>query len=408
MFVASQAVVWWECLTWQRFGAADVDLYAWWVQRGLDFGEWPGLNQEWVYPVGALAPMVLAAVGLLGQAGFDTYLQLWMVEVTALNAVCCVVAVRLVGLRRAAPALMWWMGFLGLLGPAGMTRLDSIIMPLVIMALLVASVRPWLAAVLLTVGAWIKVVPGLVLAVVVVTVKRWWQAVVAGAAVCVLVVAGVLAAGGSLGNLFSFVAAERGRGLQVESVLATPVVLANAVKGQPVGYWNSELSTVETWGTGADVCLAVGNIGLPVAAAVIVALAWLGRKHGIDTLLVAAQTLAAAMICFNKVGSPQFAAWLAPAVLVALAFRRDRFLWWPMAVLVALTGALTWLLYPTGYNRFLGGEPGLLVIFTLRNALVVFILAASATTLVRLVKASWHPPAPATGPAEPRIELTAA
>ena len=56
-------------------------------------------------------------------------------------------------------AAWWWVGFLALLGPIALGRIDAVTVPLAITGLLFAAGRPRVAAVLLTVGAWVKVWP---------------------------------------------------------------------------------------------------------------------------------------------------------------------------------------------------------------------------------------------------------
>jgi hypothetical protein len=40
----------------------DVDLYRWWMWQGLHQGVWPVLDGDWVYPAGAVLPMLLPAL----------------------------------------------------------------------------------------------------------------------------------------------------------------------------------------------------------------------------------------------------------------------------------------------------------------------------------------------------------
>jgi len=182
----------------------------------------------------------------------------------------------------------------------------------------------------------------------------------------------------------SFLSTDQGRGLQVEAVMATPVVLAHAVGGEIIWQYNHELSTVETWGSGAQMAASVGNVLLPLACLAVIGLAWLARRRPADALLFATQALMAVMIVFNKVGSPQFYTWLAPAVVVGLASRRHRGLWWPMAGLSCLAAVLTWLIFPTFYIEFLEAAPWMLAVLVLRNACTVVIMCGALVGLWRL------------------------
>ena len=388
VFVATHFYLIWLSIQAQPTGSVDIGLYEWWVKQGWADLSWPGLDRAWVYPVLALAPMV-APVGLEAlSGGLLTYLVAWCLMVSLLNAVVSLVMISVVGLRRAAWPLAWWFVFLALLGPVSITRLDGIIMPLVLTALVVAAARPGLAALLLTVGAWIKVVPGVLMAPLAFVTGRAWRKVVAvGGGVSLLVVLWVWLVGGHLRWLLSFLSTDQGRGLQVEAVMATPVVLAHAAGGDVIWEYNHELFTVETWGQGAQVVASVGNVLLPLACLAVICLAWLARRRPADALLFAAQALMAVMIVFNKVGSPQFYTWLAPAVVVGLASGRHRGLWWPMAGLSSVAAVLTWLIYPTFYITFLEANPWMLVVLTLRNVCMVVIMCGALVGLWRLVRA---------------------
>ena len=72
---------------------------------------------------------------------------------------------RSASLRPRRDAGWWWTAFLLLLGPVAIGRLDAVVAPLVMLALVAARGpgRTALAAVLLTAGAWIKVAPGALL-----------------------------------------------------------------------------------------------------------------------------------------------------------------------------------------------------------------------------------------------------
>src|SRR5690606_38487724 len=167
-----------------------------------------------VYPALAVLPVTLP--GLASTIDWEPYAAAWMGLVTALNAVATVALV-----RRSWLGAMWWIAFLALLGPVAFGRLDAIAVPFAIVALVLAIGRPRLAAALLTIGAWIKVAPGvLVFPLLAVARRPWREVVVPAAAVCAVVV-GLVAAGGGLRNVASFASAQEGRGLQLESVAAS-------------------------------------------------------------------------------------------------------------------------------------------------------------------------------------------
>ena len=119
-----------------------------------------GIDAPWVYPILAFAPMA----GSLA-FGSEWYGQTWLAIVVLLDAAAFAI---LLGDRRLSRtrriAAWWWLGFLALLGPIALGRIDAITVPLAITGLLWAAGRPRVAAMLLTIGAWVKVWPAALLA----------------------------------------------------------------------------------------------------------------------------------------------------------------------------------------------------------------------------------------------------
>jgi len=103
-------------------------------------------------------------------------------------------------------------------------------------------------------------------------------------------------------------------------------------------------------------------------------------------MLLGAAAQLLALIVFNKVGSPQFIAWIGPplAAAIALAGPGTRRLWWPPAVGVLVTAYATWLIYPMAYGEFLGGDPAMVAVGALRNLALVVLLAGAVWRIVQL------------------------
>lgn len=383
VFAATHAVLIYQSLGPGASGSSDVWLYAWWVQQGVVQGGWVGIDAAWVYPVGALAPIAAAAVMGTGTA----YLSTWCLMIALLNLATGTVVVARFGIERAAAPLTCWFVFLMLLGPCGIARLDAVMMPLVLIALTLGVSRPAFASVLLTCGAWIKVAAGAALIVLFGLVKGWRRlthVVLPAAATCLAVVGLQLAAGGQWRFLTSFVEAESDRGLQVEAVLATPVVLAHVFRGEQLWDWNDTLSTAETWGPGADLAVRISDIAMPVMALAVGLLAWLARRRPGAALLVGSLAMMSGLIVTHKVGSPQFVAWLAPAAVVALCFGRRLRFWLPVSGALLLAAALTGWLFPWRYVAFLEADSLMLTVWVVRNLLVVAVFVACVVELARL------------------------
>ena len=371
----------------------DVNLYEWWVRNGMDVGWWPVFDYGWVYPIGALAPMAVPA--LLADST-DGYYWVWMGLVTAANAT----AVLLLG--RARPrgraAVWFWLAFLVALGPIWIGRLDGLLAPIILIALLVAVRRPALAMTLATVGAWIKIAPGavaLALAATASGAKTFLRNVVLpGAAVCAVVV-GVAFAGGGQHNVLDVFGEQSDRQLQVEAVAATPFTVARLWDPSIVVEYDDVIYTYEVQGASADRVAQALDVALPVAAVLIAALVWWAARRRPDrvgdVLLLGAAAELLALIVFNKVGSPQFIAWIGPPMAAAIALgsrsQGTRRTWFLPALGTILVARLTMELYPLRYGEFLGGWPLATTVGAVRNVLLVALLVGAVVRLVQAARA---------------------
>jgi hypothetical protein len=377
----------------------DLDLYRWWMWQGLHQGVWPVLDGDWVYPAGAVLPMLLPA--LVDAVGTQPYAVAWSALITLLDAAAVVVLLRCAGrapragavrgevvppARDPAVGAWWWLAFVLLLGPVAVGRLDAVVAPVVVIALAVALRHPAVASALLTLGAWIKVAPGALLLPLVLVLRRPWRDLVLPAAAVCAVVVGVVAAGGGLAHLPSFLTEQGDRGLQVESVAATPFVLAGiagGIGGEPVRVvLNQEITTWEIAGPGTAAVAGALGVALPVALAAVTALlAWVRLRggDGLDTagfLARGALFVAVTLILANKVGSPQFVGWLAGPVVVGLARPGAGGLrsWRVPAALVLVIAGLTQVVFPIAYDGITAQQAGPSLVLVLRNVLLLALL----------------------------------
>ena len=385
---------------------ADVDLYRWWVHLGLEHGRWPVRDEPFVYPAGALLPMVLPALGTTWST--TGYALGWCALVTALDAAATAALVapgrhldpgEQVGHgatgdtdpeRTSTAGAWWWLAFLTLLGPVAIGRLDAVVAPLMVVALLVGVRRPSVAAALVTVGAWIKVAPGALLLPLLTAARRPVRAVVAPAAAVCAGVLVLLAVGGGLPNAASFALTQTTRGLQTESVAATGWVVAGLWREDVRIVLDEELITWEVTGPGVGGALAVLDVLLVAGVAAGAAALWLARVRGraVEALLPGALALLTLLVVANRVGSPQFLAWFAAPVAVALARPgRTAPRWRPPLAVVALAPAgLTQLVFPWRYAGLLTGDLATTTTLALRNALLVALLALAVAGLVAVLR----------------------
>ena len=213
----------------------------------------------------------------------------------------------------------------------------------------------------------------------VVALRERWRILAIALLVSLGVVAGA-AAFGSGANVLSFVTQQTGRGLQVEAPVST-IWLWQAFAGAPgtFVYYDQQILTWQVTGDGVGV---VGDIMTPIMALAVIAVvlvAVLALRRGAQPAAVLALlvlALVAALIAFNKVGSPQFIGWLAVPVILGLSTRTAQGrLWFVVpAALSAVTAALTQAIYPYLYGWLLSLNPIMLVALTARNLLVFAIL----------------------------------
>lgn len=388
-FALVHAVVIWLGFTGDHAASWDVDqLYRWWASRALRGEAVPGITEDWIYPILAFVPMLLAAAP---GAAVD-YTLAWGLVVTAADAVAFAILVGDGRSRGRVVAAFFWLAALLALGGVGMFRLDGFTVPLAITGSLWLVGRPWLGSVLLAVATWIKVWPAALLAAAVIALRRRLAVVGGATVVSAAVVAGVLVAGGGA-HLFGFVGDQTSRGLQIEAPVSTAYMLlaAGGLPGARVVY-DEDLITFQVTGPGAEGLIAamtpVLMIGMLALAALGAFKAW--RGAGFASLFPSlALTLVLGFIVLNKVGSPQYMTWLIAPLVAGLAIDRRR--WIGPAALALVTLALTQLIFPFWYDAILVLTPAAVGLLVVRNLLLVALFVWSVVRLARVRVRLRHP-----------------
>ncbi|MGR0220263.1 hypothetical protein [Agromyces sp. ZXT2-6] len=331
-----------------------------------------GIDTPWVYPILAFAPMTAALA-----FGAEWYGQAWLAMVAVLDAIAfsLLLGRGTFSLRRRAAA-WWWVAFLAMLGPIALGRIDAVTVPFAVVGLLWAAGRPRVAATLLTVAAWIKVWPAALVASLVVALRRRVEV----ATMAVALSAGILGVSliaGSGANAFGFVAAQAGRGLQIEAPLAVPWlwwIVAGTDEATIV--YDRDILTFQVEGPGADAAAAVTTplMALGVAAVLAAGVRAAMRRAPVATLLPPlALAFTTVLMLANKVGSPQFVTWLAAPVILGIVLGGSRFL--TPAALTASIALLTHVLYPYWYGWLLIANPGFVLLLTLKVVLLFALLS---------------------------------
>ncbi len=368
----------------------DLPLYRLWAQQAIH-GYWPVFDFPWVYPAGALAPIMLSIA-----AGPYLFQALWLILMAAGNFAA--IAALTGGFRRIAdyPAAWYWLLIQVLLAPVSMLRLEGAAAPLAIAGLVLLARRPAVAGALIAAATWIKVWPIAIAAAAVTVLRTRWRVVAGGLALTAGVVAAV-AVGGGIRNLFSFATIQSDRALQLEAPIATPWVWGAVLRvpGAAIRQ-NYELATREVSGPGVYAAGEFVTLLMPVVFLGIVALLWMARSRAarerrltpaLEQRLVlrGSFALAATLIVFNKVGSPQYMLWIAP--IVAVGVMVDPRGWRRIAIAVAVASVLTSLVFPILYMPLVDAQPVPAFVLLLRNLIVVALFVESVVWLWRAAAA---------------------
>lgn len=333
-------------------------VYRYWIDFWQSNGVLVGVNTSWVYPIGALPPMLLA--GVLGDAAYPV---VWLVMVAVLDAVALVLVA-----RTSRTVAWWWLLVTACLGPVALGRIDSIALPFALVGVLHVVRRPAVAAVLLTIAAWIKVWPATLVLAMVMAARRRAVVIAAAATTSAVVVLAALAVG-ARSSVFSFIGEQTERGLQIEAPVSALWLwdAALGVGGTTV-YYDRTLLTYQLRGDGVAEAAGAMTAVLALGVLVVLALGLLAVRRRADpptTIAITALALVSAAVALNKVGSPQYFTWFVAPVALGMLAAPGRFRL-PI-VLVPILDVLTQLVYPWFYGQVLALDPVLLVLLDLRD-----------------------------------------
>lgn len=298
------------------------------------------------------------------------------------------------GPRWGLPCLAWLLG-VPLLGATSFARFDLVPGVLAGAALLLLVRRPGLALAAATVATAVKLWPALLLPGLLAAVRRSRNGLVLvaglGGGIALL---SVLVAG--WGRLLSPLTYQADRGLQIESVAATPAVLSWWRDPSASQIFYAPSHSYEVTGPGVATLVALTTVatlllvlGLLAAWARLAVLVTSGRRLSPDGAVWLSLAAVTGFVVTGKVLSPQYLLWLLPMAAAGLAVTgpsRTRLAVWTGLLLVAC--GLTQLVFPVWYgaltNRF--GPVGLTVsLLAARNLLLLALLGAAVAEVVRVL-----------------------
>jgi hypothetical protein len=347
----------------------DISLYEYWAFQVQNGAGLYGLETEWVYPVLAFVPIWIAS-----QIPFVSFEVGWLILVFVLNTAAVLLLQEPSDRRRRRSLASWvFLAALFLLGPVAIARIDAVSAALAIFALLAIARKSFAtSSVLLTIAGWIKVWPVGIFLVMLGAWRRPTRALFFALAISVFISLLGLAVGS--GQVFSFIFAQQDRGVQIESVLATPWLWL-ASFGQAEIFYDREILTNQIQGPLVSELASISNLFLFLALGLTVVLTIKAVRGGANrrySFAVASLVAVLNLIVFNKVGSPQFMLWLAIGVVALVFFKVPKITF--ALVVSGLNLGLTQLIYPVLYLELLSLDLLPLILISARNLLLIVLM----------------------------------
>lgn len=278
--------------------------------------------------------------------------------------------------HRRSTAVTFWLWFVPAVGPLTYFRFDLVLAVLVGAAVLAAIKHPALSGAMTAIGAALKLWPAILLPIFLIRqvdrrrVLVTFTVVGGSLALISLVLGGV-------DRLLSPLQWQSGRGLQIESVPASPLMLIRSLDPENWLVLTSTFKSAEIFGVGVGTSLVFTKI-LFLAGLLLLGGLWL-RAQALPA--VSAETLAwlilataAVMTVTNKVLSPQYVLWLG-GPLAALMVRApgDETVRRAARLLMAIA-VMTQLVFPVLYSHLMKDTHATIAVtllLVLRNVLLV-------------------------------------
>jgi Glycosyltransferase family 87 len=316
------------------------------------------------------------------------YLIAFIVLMLALDAVFTYALWRSTG-RRHDTSIDFWLIFVLLIGPLSYLRFDMLPAVLAGGALLAARHKPWVTGALTGLGAAVKLWPALLIGAFLSYRSDRRPAGLAfvivgfGLALISLIF-------GGWARLISPLTWQSDRGLQIESIWATPLMLARAASPDRWLVDISQYQAYEIFGPGVDVWIVISNLATLLGLTMIILLTIRAFRHNGSTPVAIGFVVVATvaiMTITNKTLSPQYLLWLGGPMAALMVLRPNASVDEQpainrMAGQLLILALLTQLVYPLFYDGYLGRSGQLMIILStvvtaIRNlALVVFTVEA--------------------------------
>ena len=355
----------------------DAGLYQQWYACCLSHGTLPVADPMWQYPPGAA--LVFWLPGRLPGSYVDHFMFLAIGCDLAITFMLCLRARRGGSLAGA----WYWVCGVPLLGPVTVGRFDVVPVALSVAALCVTG-RGSVRGALIGAGAAVKAWPVTLLVGLAPGQQRRGIAAAAAvlAAVCAFFASGTA----------SFLAHQNARGVEIESVAATPFMI-----WRQAGWHGTVAYRFGAYQlSGGHVALAQDASDLGLALAVAAVIGWRlliasGRARWRPEF--AADAPLAATLLFlvtSPVLSPQYLLWVTglAAVCLATGHTTQR----PVALAVLAAAGLTQLIFPIGWTSLVHGSDAVTAVLAARNVLLAAAAALSCWRILRVTSPGHEEP----------------
>ncbi len=344
------------------------------------------------YPLPGVAVVAVPWLLAVWSGHPDLYSELVLAIALLTDAAFTVLLHRLVRGGRAAAVVVWLLA-VPLLGATAYARFDLVPGILAGVALLLLVTHPRAAAGAGAVATGLKLWPALLLPALSARTRERRAVLVVFAVVGAALTLTSLALAG-WARLVSPLTWQAERGLQIESVAATPAMFAWALGPGEFKVAYSAYNAFEVTGPGVS---ATSTVTGALAALVLVGLvalwvrAWrVGASLTPDAVTWLCLVAVCAFMVTSRVLSPQYLLWLLPMTAAGLAVAGtergvQRLRRW--AVLLLVTTAATHLVFPVFYGHLTQQDPGsirVVLLLAFRNAMLVWL------TVVATCEAWWH------------------
>jgi hypothetical protein len=357
----------------------DVDLYNFWAQ-GLVKGIFPIDDSMWQYP--PLAGVVFAIPQwIIGDALTGFVFFMFLIDFLIL----CVLLIfgrnrfksnslstNLNGLSGAWFWVLWPM----LMGPLFLTRFDLVPTLFAILALIALSnnkFQPIMSGIFIGLGTMVKLWPVLLLSIYPKTILRKVSVSFLSTSILVILFMSTWSVGYT-----SFLNNQSSRGLQVESIAASPFVLAKVFGAEvqyPYRYGSLEVQAYFA----NEISLFLNVITFLVFVTILI-LNWQDKLNYLNFIDKALIVILIA-ITLSRVFSPQFWVWVGGLSALALINKETKLK--KVILLLSISALFTQLLYPGQYVQLLNGELFATFIQICRVALFIWAVILGSKLLLK-------------------------